>query len=152
MHSNMNPNELPLTTEALADRSIAIKLVGVGGAGSNAVDRLKMENLERLQMAVINTDYQALSTSPVQDKVLIGTSITRGLSSSVSVTSILSPPLMPVAVRWAELKLIMNWPPIAPRWPKRCRQRWHRAIRKARGSIPERRLLSRSPANRSIMR
>lgn len=77
----MNPNELPLTTEALADRSIAIKLVGVGGAGSNAVDRLKMENLERLQMAVINTDYQALSTSPVQDKVLIGTSVTRGLGA-----------------------------------------------------------------------
>ncbi|MFT3782328.1 MAG: cell division protein FtsZ [Nibricoccus sp.] len=77
----MNPNELPLTTEVLADRSIAIKLIGVGGAGSNAVDRLKMENLERLQMAVINTDYQALSSSPVQDKVLIGTSVTRGLGA-----------------------------------------------------------------------
>jgi len=77
----MNSNELPLTTEALADRSIAIKLIGVGGAGSNAVDRLKMENLDRLQMAVINTDYQALSSSPVQDKVLIGTSVTRGLGA-----------------------------------------------------------------------
>lgn len=77
----MNPNELPLTPEILTDRSIAIKLVGVGGAGSNAVDRLKMENLERLQMAVINTDYQALSSSPVQDKVLIGTSVTRGLGA-----------------------------------------------------------------------
>ncbi len=77
----MNPNELPLTNEILTDRNIAIKLVGVGGAGSNAVDRLKMENLERLQMAVINTDYQALSSSPVQDKVLIGTSVTRGLGA-----------------------------------------------------------------------
>lgn len=77
----MNPNELPLTHEILTDRTIAIKLVGVGGAGSNAVDRLKMENLERLQMAVINTDYQALSSSPVQDKVLIGTSVTRGLGA-----------------------------------------------------------------------
>ena len=46
-------------------------VVGVGGAGSNAVDRLKMENLERLQLAVINTDYQALASSPVQDKVLM---------------------------------------------------------------------------------
>jgi cell division protein FtsZ len=81
MQSNMNPNELPLIAEVLADRSIAIKLIGVGGAGSNAVDRLKMENLERLQMAVINTDYQALSSSPVQDKVLIGTSVTRGLGA-----------------------------------------------------------------------
>src|SRR4051812_46411576 len=77
----MNLNELPLEHSLLTDRNIAIKLVGVGGAGSNAVDRLKMENLERLQLAVINTDHQALSSSPVQDKVLIGMGITRGLGA-----------------------------------------------------------------------
>ena len=77
----MNLNELPLEHSLLTDRNIAIKLVGVGGAGSNAVDRLKMENLERLQLAVINTDYQALSSSPVQDKVLIGMGVTRGLGA-----------------------------------------------------------------------
>ncbi|MBI5770315.1 MAG: cell division protein FtsZ [Verrucomicrobia bacterium] len=77
----MNLNELPLEHALLTDRNIAIKLVGVGGAGSNAVDRLKMENLERLQLAVINTDYQALASSPVQDKVLIGLGVTRGLSA-----------------------------------------------------------------------
>ena len=77
----MNPNELPLSHEILTDRTIAIKVVGIGGAGSNAVDRLKMENLDRLQMAVINTDHQALSNSPVQDKVLIGSSVTRGLGA-----------------------------------------------------------------------
>jgi len=77
----MNPSELPLDSQLLADRSVAIKLVGVGGGGSNAVDRLKMENLERLQLAVINTDHQALSSSPVQDKVLIGMSVTRGLGA-----------------------------------------------------------------------
>src|SRR5882672_7835866 len=77
----MNLNELPLEHALLTDRNIAIKLVGVGGAGSNAVDRLKMENLERLQLAVINTDYQALASSPVQDKVLIGMGTTRGLGA-----------------------------------------------------------------------
>ena len=77
----MNPNELPLETQVLADRNVAIKLVGVGGAGSNAVDRLKMESLERLQLCVINTDSQALSSSPVQDKVLIGMGTTRGLGA-----------------------------------------------------------------------
>jgi cell division protein FtsZ len=77
----MNPTELPLDSQLLADRSVAIKLVGVGGGGANAVDRLKMENLERLQLAVINTDHQALSSSPVQDKVLIGMSVTRGLGA-----------------------------------------------------------------------
>jgi cell division protein FtsZ len=45
------------------------------------VDRLKMENLERLQLAVINTDYQALASSPVQDKVFIGMGVTRGLGA-----------------------------------------------------------------------
>ena len=77
----MNLNELPLEHALLTDRNVAIKLVGIGGAGSNAVDRLKMENLERLQLAVINTDYQALASSPVQDKVLIGMSVTRGLGA-----------------------------------------------------------------------
>jgi cell division protein FtsZ len=77
----MNLNELPLEHALLTDKNIAIKLVGVGGAGSNAVDRLKMENLERLQLAVINTDYQALASSPVQDKVLIGMGVTRGLGA-----------------------------------------------------------------------
>lgn len=75
-----NPsNELPL--EALTDRDVGIKLIGIGGGGSNAVDRLKMENLDRLQLAVINTDFKALNISPVQDKILIGTTVTRGLSA-----------------------------------------------------------------------
>jgi cell division protein FtsZ len=77
----MNLNELPLEQHVLTDRNVAIKLVGVGGAGANAVDRLKMENLERLQLAVINTDHQALASSPVQDKVLIGMGVTRGLGA-----------------------------------------------------------------------
>ena len=81
MQFDPNLNELPLTHEILTDRSIAIKLVGVGGAGSNAVDRLKLENLARLQLAVVNTDFQALSASPVAEKVLIGAGVTRGLGA-----------------------------------------------------------------------
>ncbi len=72
---------LPLSADLLTDRRIAIKVVGLGGAGANAVDRLKMENLDRLQMAVINTDSQALAASPVQDKILIGAGVTRGLGA-----------------------------------------------------------------------
>jgi cell division protein FtsZ len=77
----MDLNELPLEHPLLSDRNVAMKLIGVGGAGSNAVDRLKMENLDRLELAVVNTDNQALSCSPVQDKVLIGMSVTRGLGA-----------------------------------------------------------------------
>ncbi len=79
----MHPHELPLTpvTDHLADRSISIKIIGLGGAGGNAVDRIKMENLDRLQLSVINTDLQALNASPVEEKVLIGSQITRGLGA-----------------------------------------------------------------------
>ncbi len=81
MNVGMNSNELPLTPDLMTDRTIAIKVLGIGGAGANAVDRLKMENLERLQLAVVNTDLQALSASPVQDKALIGAAVTRGLGA-----------------------------------------------------------------------
>ena len=77
----MNLNELPIESSNSGEPNITIKLVGVGGAGCNAVDRLKMENLERLQLAVINTDSQALASSPVQEKVLLGMSVTRGLGA-----------------------------------------------------------------------
>lgn len=79
----MHPNELPLSpgADALADRSISIKVIGVGGAGGNSVDRIKMDNLDRLQMAVINTDLSALNTSPVEEKLLIGAAVTRGLGA-----------------------------------------------------------------------
>jgi cell division protein FtsZ len=81
MNPSMHPDELPLEHQILTDRNIALKLVGVGGAGSNAIDRLKMDNLDRVQLAVVNTDFQALSTSPVQEKVLIGSGVTRGLGA-----------------------------------------------------------------------
>jgi len=80
--SDIQPeNSLPLNQEMLTDRAIAIKVLGVGGAGANAVDRLKMDNLGRVQLAVLNTDSQALASSPVHEKVLLGASVTRGLGA-----------------------------------------------------------------------
>jgi cell division protein FtsZ len=65
----------------LPDRQASMKIVGVGGAGSNAVDRLKMEDLGQVPLAVINTDAQALSSSPVEVKCMIGKGLTRGLGT-----------------------------------------------------------------------
>ncbi|HUG12548.1 MAG TPA: cell division protein FtsZ [Opitutaceae bacterium] len=81
MSDQQPENILPLNQEMLTDRAIAIKVIGVGGAGSNAVDRLKMENLGRVQLAVLNTDSQALASSPVQEKLLLGAGVTRGLGA-----------------------------------------------------------------------
>ena len=81
---SLEEQELPLpppSADAMTDRSVSIKVLGLGGAGSNAVDRLKMDGLDRLRLAVINTDLQALNSSPVEEKVLIGSSVTRGLGA-----------------------------------------------------------------------
>ncbi len=58
-----------------------IKVVGVGGGGSNAVARMMNEGLGGVEFYVINTDQQALQASPVPNKVPIGTKITRGLGA-----------------------------------------------------------------------
>lgn len=60
---------------------IKMKVVGVGGAGSNIVDRLMLSNPSGVHLTAINTDEQALSGSPVLDKFCIGESVTRGLGA-----------------------------------------------------------------------
>lgn len=68
-------------SQSIPERVTSIKIIGVGGAGSNAVDRLKMEDLGRVPLAVINTDAQALGSSPVEEKCMIGKGVTRGLGT-----------------------------------------------------------------------
>ncbi len=68
-------------TGNLDEENIRIKIVGVGGAGTNAVDRLKLDQEKGLHLATINTDAQSLAESPVQEKLMIGRSLTRGLST-----------------------------------------------------------------------
>ncbi len=60
---------------------IKMKVVGVGGAGSNIVDRLMLSNTNGVHLTAINTDEQALAGSPVLDKYCIGKRITRGLGA-----------------------------------------------------------------------
>lgn len=60
---------------------INMKVVGIGGAGSNIVDRLMFSNPSGVHLTAINTDSQALSGSPVLDKFCIGENITRGLGA-----------------------------------------------------------------------
>ncbi len=60
---------------------ITIKVIGVGGAGSNIVDRLMLSNPEGVHLSAVNTDQQALSNSPVMDKHCIGQNVTCGLGA-----------------------------------------------------------------------
>ena len=56
-----------------------IKVVGVGGGGTNAVNRMIEEGIRGVEFVAINTDAQALAISDADIKVHIGTDLTRGL-------------------------------------------------------------------------
>jgi len=58
-----------------------IKVVGVGGGGNNAVERMIGAGLTGVEFIAINTDAQALRASSAPQKVQIGTSLTKGLGS-----------------------------------------------------------------------
>jgi cell division protein FtsZ len=60
---------------------VPIKVVGVGGAGSNALDRVLLDGLERADLIAINTDVQSLASSVAAHKVQLGRSVTRGLGA-----------------------------------------------------------------------
>jgi cell division protein FtsZ len=65
----------------LEDKRTRIKIIGIGGAGNNAVDRIKLNDLSQVGLVAINTDTKSMSASPIQEKILIGRSLTRGLSA-----------------------------------------------------------------------
>jgi cell division protein FtsZ len=60
---------------------IPIKVVGVGGAGSNALDRVVLDGLEKADLIAINTDVQSLASSVAPSKVQLGRAVTRGLGA-----------------------------------------------------------------------
>jgi cell division protein FtsZ len=64
-----------------AESFARIKVIGVGGGGSNAVDRMIEEGLGSIEFISVNTDIQALSASKAGTKVPIGEKLTRGLGA-----------------------------------------------------------------------
>jgi len=61
-----------------------IKVIGVGGGGNNAVNRMIDQNLKGVQFIAINTDKQALYTSRAEYKIQIGEKLTRGLGAGAN--------------------------------------------------------------------
>ncbi len=61
--------------------SSIIKVVGVGGGGSNAVNHMFRQGIEGVDFMICNTDQQALDASPVAHKIQLGASLTEGLGA-----------------------------------------------------------------------
>lgn len=60
------------------EKSSTIKVLGIGGGGSNAVNYMYQKGIKDVNFVVCNTDAQALNTSPVPVKIQIGESLTEG--------------------------------------------------------------------------
>jgi cell division protein FtsZ len=61
-----------------------IKVVGVGGGGGNAVNHMYNLGIKDVEFVVCNTDIQALESSPVPNKIQLGTSLTAGLGAGAN--------------------------------------------------------------------
>lgn len=70
--------DIPKQSTLGAPRSI-IKVIGVGGGGSNAVNHMFRQGIKDVEFVVCNTDLQALNASPVPTKLQIGVDLTEGL-------------------------------------------------------------------------
>jgi len=63
------------------NQSNVIKVIGVGGGGSNAVNHMFQQGINGVDFVICNTDAQALENSPVPIKIQLGVSLTEGLGA-----------------------------------------------------------------------
>lgn len=74
-------DDLKFLIEEEVQLGTRIKVIGVGGGGSNAVARMLHEGLAGIDFYILNTDKQALNASPVANKLTIGKKLTSGLGA-----------------------------------------------------------------------
>ncbi len=70
-----------MRSENLFETQATLKVIGVGGAGQNAVNRMIREGVQGVHFITMNTDAQALETSLAPTKLQLGASLTRGLGA-----------------------------------------------------------------------
>lgn len=73
-----------ISLELEPERMANIKVVGIGGGGSNAVGRMMAARMGGVEFIVVNTDSQALRHSPVESRLQIGEKLTRGLGAGAN--------------------------------------------------------------------
>lgn len=66
------------------EKSSIIKVIGVGGGGSNAVNHMYAQNIEGVNFIICNTDAQSLAQSSVPNKIQLGPHLTQGLGAGAN--------------------------------------------------------------------
>lgn len=79
-HQNKN-NKIVMTFDEEPAKGAKIKVVGVGGGGGNAVNRMIEAGVQGVEFIVANTDVQSLNDSNAPMKIQLGTKLTRGLGA-----------------------------------------------------------------------
>ena len=72
---------MPLDFDVETPQFADIKVIGVGGGGSNAIDRMIEANLQGVEFIAVNTDSQALYLSKAENKIQVGGKLTKGLGA-----------------------------------------------------------------------
>ena len=66
------------------NQSNVIKVIGVGGGGSNAINHMFSQGINGVDFVICNTDSQALDSSPVPNKIQLGVTLTEGLGAGAN--------------------------------------------------------------------
>ena len=81
MNTNMDTN---FSFDLPKNKSNVMKVMGVGGGGSNAVNYMYSQGIKGVDFIVCNTDSQALEESPVPNKIQLGVNLTEGLGAGAN--------------------------------------------------------------------
>lgn len=73
-----------ITFDLPKNQSNVIKVIGVGGGGSNAINHMFKQGIKGVDFIVCNTDSQALHNSPVPNKIQLGVTLTEGLGAGAN--------------------------------------------------------------------
>ena len=81
---NLNNNENNIAFDLPKSQSNTIKVIGVGGGGSNAVNHMFQQSIKGVDFVICNTDAQALDHSPIPNKIQLGAALTSGLGAGAN--------------------------------------------------------------------
>ncbi len=70
--------------QSIGEGVAKIKVIGVGGGGGNAINRMVLENLRGVEFITVNTDRQAMNLSKASQKIQIGEKLTKGLGAGAN--------------------------------------------------------------------
>ena len=77
-------NKMTFEPDNNFESGVVIRVIGVGGGGNNAVNRMIAANIRGVEFVAVNTDRQALRKSDASTQMVIGEKITRGFGAGAS--------------------------------------------------------------------